>query len=90
MIFTLGSLALAIIECFFDTSNSSTLVGSISVRYSSTSTSHHFSRPDFRSTHAFSGCLSRSLNILFHDGVDTGLFLPTNPQGVLPGCGTFF
>ena len=61
---------LSIIKSCFDISQSSPLVVSRPVRCSSAFTTHCFSRPDFSSSHSFSDCLHRSLNILFHDGLD--------------------
>ena len=61
---------LSIIKSCFDISKSSPLVVSGPVRCSSASTTHCYSLPDFRSSHSFSDCLRRSLNILFNDGVD--------------------
>ena len=61
---------LSIIKSCFDISKSSPLAVSRPVRCSSAFTTHRFSRSDFRSSHSFSDCLRRSLNILFHDGAD--------------------
>ena len=79
---------LSIIKSCFDISKSSPLAVSGPVRCFAFTT-HCFSRPDFRSSHSFSDCLRRSLNILFHDGVNIRFLRQPIRRVFCPDAGLF-
>ena len=81
---------LSIIKSCFDISKSSPIAVSGPVRCSSALTTHCFSRPDFRSSHSFSDFLRRSLNILFHDGVDIRFLRQPIRRVFCPDAGFLF
>ena len=81
---------LSIIKSCFDISKSSPLAVSGPARCSSAFTTHCLSRPDFRSSHSSSDRLRRSLNILFHDGMDIGFLRQPIRRVFCPDTGFLF